>query len=202
MVNQAQRLDGLEAEVAGIKEQVEAFQNTFAQQLATAMQNAIPTLQQSFAEQFARSLEALNSKQNDELAALSIQLEGRIDRSRENQEMAIAVMRNEQANFQTEIRAVATELRAIKRNPHHALNHRKRVIIIGVALPSDASGLMCRPRRIGERGKAARVATVMMPVITTMEGRGSIRNWISLHLTGIIQMGGSFVLRGIFDFTG
>ncbi|KNA09726.1 hypothetical protein SOVF_150890 isoform A [Spinacia oleracea] len=138
MVNQAQRLDGLEAEVAGIKEQVEAFQNTFAQQLATAMQNAIPTLQQSFAEQFARSLEALNSKQNDELAALSIQLEGRIDRSRENQEMAIAVMRNEQANFQTEIRAVATELRAIKRNPHHALNHRKRVIIIGVALPSDA----------------------------------------------------------------
>lgn len=71
-------MDLFETEMAALKDQLESIQRSVAQEIAVAMQAAIPTLQQTLAEQLGRSLEIASRTHGEELQVL-------MDRNRENQ---------------------------------------------------------------------------------------------------------------------
>lgn len=52
-------------------------------------------------------------KQGEEIKALAVRLEGRINRSRENQEQMINMLQSEQIKFQSELRSTVTGLATI-----------------------------------------------------------------------------------------
>lgn len=94
----AQRVESLE-------EQISALQTSIADQIKQSVESAIGNLTQSITAQISSSVEQALKKSGDDLAAVSQRLEGRIDRTRENQDMVLAVVREEQAKFQAEVRS-------------------------------------------------------------------------------------------------
>ncbi|KAL2905929.1 Integration host factor subunit alpha [Bienertia sinuspersici] len=89
-----QRLEQVEGELAALRTSV-------SEQVASAVSTASQELQQTLTTQIAKSLEEATQKLGEDL---SMRLEGRITRSRENQEVMITQLRQEHVALRDEVR--------------------------------------------------------------------------------------------------
>ena len=91
----AQRLGNLEG-------QMTSLQNSIAEQITSSVSLAMEAVKHSIAEQISEKREEAVKKSKEELEIASFQLGGRIDRTRENIEGAMSVIRREQEKFRRE----------------------------------------------------------------------------------------------------
>lgn len=106
-----QRLESAENGIAELREQMSSLHMSIAEQVTNAVQIAITALQQSLAAQISENMESATKKSTDEIAAATQRLEGRIERARENQEMAMALLKQDHEKLQLEVHASLTERR-------------------------------------------------------------------------------------------
>ena len=101
-----------------MEEQLEAAQNsireTIAVEVASAIKGAVVAMQQALVTRFVTSFDEISKQQDDKLAAAISRLEGRITRSRDTQESLISTMREDQLQFQSDVRSTLTTLKSNK----------------------------------------------------------------------------------------
>ena len=99
-----QRVDQLEEQMAGIR-------NTIAEEVATAVGMAAGRMQDSISTQLTASLEVITKKFTDDLNAMTVRLEGRINRNKENYEGMVDRVQSGQLQFHEEVRASIEAIR-------------------------------------------------------------------------------------------
>lgn len=80
-----------------------SLQSPIADQISSSVISAMETVKQTMADQIAAGIEQAIQKSKEELDIASYRLEGRIDRTRENVEGTLALIRSNQAKFQAEV---------------------------------------------------------------------------------------------------
>ena len=99
-----QRVEHLEEQMAGIR-------NTIAEEVAAAVGSAAGRMQDSISNQLSSSLEIITKKITDDLNAMAVRLEGRINRNRENYEGMMDRVQTGQLQFHDEVRASIEAIR-------------------------------------------------------------------------------------------
>ena len=100
-----QRLEQLEATAA-------ESEATMADLVAKAVETAVTSMKQALTEILLEGQAMAAKKQGDELEALSMRLEGRINRAREQQEHMLNMLRSDQLKFYAELKALDSGLKA------------------------------------------------------------------------------------------
>lgn len=212
VLTQNQRLEGAEGDIAELKEQMSSLHTSIAEQVTNAVQVALTSLQQTLAEQIATNLENAAKKPSEELAANTMRLEGRIDRTRENHEVAIEMMKQDQEKFQAEMRIVVNELKGAQSQNSPTGQMGMQGNPVG-NLTIGRVGFNVQNENLGQRtvgsidgpnagnGGSGDRTPVGDP------GGGYNGPWRQkkldlLVLTGVTRMGGSYERRGSFDSIG
>lgn len=99
----AHRVDQLE-------EKGEELEESMADLVGKAVEITVSFMKQALTELLIEGQATTARKQGDELDALAIGLEGRINRIRESQEQMINMIRNDQLNFHSELKSTVTGL--------------------------------------------------------------------------------------------
>lgn len=90
--NNTQRMDQLE-------EKYSHLEGTVSEMVAKAVERAVTTMQQALTAQLLKGQSEVARKASEDLEAVAIRLEGRINRSRKNQENLINMMKEDQLKF-------------------------------------------------------------------------------------------------------
>lgn len=99
----SQRLEAMEEKLAGLEDSMRGM-------VGNAVEAAITAMSQSLTAQLEGKQAALSQQQQEALDAATARLEGRINRSREQQEGQMNIMRESQRKFQEELQATVARL--------------------------------------------------------------------------------------------
>lgn len=102
-----QRAELMEEQLSNIQATI---RNIVIEEVSAAVKGAVAAMELSLSNRFVSSFEETINKQEKYLEDTTSRLEGRINRSREHQESMILLMKEEQAKFQSEVRATMKEV--------------------------------------------------------------------------------------------
>lgn len=201
--NYAQRIEQLEAQFSNIDS---TMVPKVVQAVDKAKTSAISDLRQFFTEQLLEGQLDVTKKIGENMKALAILLEGRVDRSRETHEGETQQMRLEQAKFQEEIRVAMASWPLL----HNSSSERQANNVNGEGVenggqgfgPDDAGFDGDTWFRGGMGGYFENSGGDLPMEVVREEAIGVIESWIFLCLIDLTQMGGYLGLSAISDFMG
>lgn len=88
-----------------------SMRENIAVEVAAAIKSGVAAMQQTLIDHFSVSLEEVTKQQDDKMIEAMSRLEGRINRSKERQEAIISSMKDDQLQFQVDIRSTLTSLK-------------------------------------------------------------------------------------------
>lgn len=99
--------------VEELEDAVANLETRVSQMVSEAVEKAVGAMKNSLGELLLKGQADNLQKNNSEMESLISRLEGRITRSREQQEAKIHAMKNDQEHFQSEVRSTITSLQTL-----------------------------------------------------------------------------------------